>query len=126
MFNQAFPLVCALVAAAGIAVGDEPPAPAIQQSGVGSAVRGGTEESGLALPPQTPTSAAADLHGEEVAGSPASSTPISPSQPQSETTPPDSAGDGTTRPHQKPPQNPYKGVFYDNDFSYLDKPATEY
>ena len=127
MFKHAFPLAYALFAAAGIAVGNESPASAAQQPDVGSAVRGGEEKSRPALLPQTPASAAAaEPYGEELAGPPASSTPASPSQPQSETTPPDAASVGTTQPPPKPPPNPYKGVFYDNDFSYLDNPANEY
>jgi hypothetical protein len=38
----------------------------------------------------------------------------------------DLAGAASTPPVKKPPANPYKGVFYDNDFSYLDDPANEY
>ena len=126
MFKHAFPLVYALVVAAGIAVGNEPPAPATQQSGIGSAVRGGEEESRPPLLPQTPASAATEPYGEEQAGSATPSAPASPPQLQSETTPPDPAGAGPTQPVKKPPPNPYKGVFYDNDFSYLDDPANEY
>ncbi len=126
MFKHAFPLVYALFAVAGIAVGSQPPTSADQHSAIDNLVRGGAEESGPASLPQTPASTAPGSYEEAVAGSPAASATDPPSQPESETTPADPAGAGATQPVKKPPANPYKGVFYENDFRYLDDPANEY
>src|SRR3990170_2456811 len=126
MFKHAFRLLCALFTAAGIAVGNELPAPANQQSGIGDAVWRGEEAAGRASQFPIPAGVAPEPYGEEPAGSPISSAPAAPSQPESETMPTDPAGVGAAQSAPKPPANPYKGVFYDNDFSYLDDPANEY
>jgi len=126
MFRHAFAFVYALFAASGMAVANESPAPASQQAEIGDAVWGGEEKPGTTSQSPTPASAATEPYGEELGPSPISSMPASPSQSESETTPPDPAGDGATQSAKRPPPNPYKGVFYDNDFSYLDDPANEY
>lgn len=104
MPKHALRFVCVLLAMVGIAVGQELPTPAGPQSGTGEV---------------------ASQEAEGGAGT-AASVPQATEQPESQTTSPETSGATAAKPAPKPPANPYKGVFYDNDFSYLDKPGNEY
>jgi hypothetical protein len=47
-------------------------------------------------------------------------------RPQPAADPAPADGSAAPPPPRKPPPNPHKGVFYENDFKYLDDPANEY
>jgi hypothetical protein len=127
MLKHVFALLYALFAATGIATGDEPLGPATQHSGIVDAVWRDDEAAGRVSPFQTPAGAGPGPYDEEPARSLGFQSRASPSQPPPEITPADSAGAVAVQPSaEKPPPNPYKGVFYDNDFSYLDDPTNDY
>lgn len=75
--------------------------------------------------PAPPTQSPSFSQVSAVVEPPAAEKPAGPS-PEQEANPAEDLAGPKAAPKPAPPPNPYKGVFYDNDFSYLDKPNNPY
>lgn len=107
MFRHALSFSFASLMLASVATADAPSAPAQQPSATNATAAPSQAE--VADPTRDSTS----------------TTPEATSEPKSDAAP-KVTGAEKPKPAPKPPANPYKGVFYDNDFRYLEKPDNQY